>query len=674
MIRRPMVKVAACLAGVPVAAVVLVMIVLGSMDFSRYKGMVVEAVRTATGRELTIAGEVDLSFGFTPSLVVDRITLTNAPWGTRPEMLTVGRVEVKVALLPLLAGRLAVRRLVLVEPDILLETDGSGVGNWVFPQSAGSRGDLPEVNRVEIRQGVFRYRDGKSGRTTLLALERLEAGAAGLDSPIAMELHGAWNEAPVEARASLGSLRSATAGEPFPLSLVATAGGAAIKIDGTVSGAAGDTAGKGLDLALGLEGADLAGLAGLAGVSLHRMGPYRLQGRLTGKADGYLLDGIRAGLGRSDLAGSLAVRTAGKRPGLEAHLTSDLLDLRDFLRPEPGKKAAAPAGKDGFKGRKIFTDKPLDLAALQGVDARVQFRAGRLQTPSLLLENVKAALVLAGGRLSVQPFTAGLGGGNLTAGLVLNSGRTMPQLRFNLKASGVAAGAVLAQLGKGEIMSGVPLDIDLELSGNGNSQRAVMAGLNGRFLLQAGQGRVNNRYLDFAGGDVLSQLLAALHPTAVRKDYTVLECAVVNFTVKDGIATTNRGIAAKTTLMTVVGSGGINLKTEGLDIGIKPAARSGIGVNLGQLAGAVRLGGTLAEPGVRVDPLGVAKTAATIGGAIATGGVSLLAGALFERATTDDDPCRTALGSKAGSKGAAAPADDGREDGIGGMLRGLFGR
>lgn len=673
---RPIVKIAGGFGALVLVVVLAAAVVLSTMDFNRYKGLVVDAVFTATGRKLVIAGDVDLALGFTPALVVEGISLANAAWGSRPEMLTVGRAEVKVALLPLFSRRLVVRRLVLLEPDILLETSAAGVGNWVFPRPKESSSEVPEVHHVVIRKGLFRYRDGESGRTTLFALENLAASAAGLESPVTVKLAGTWNGAPATAKATLGSLQALTAGESFPLSLVASAGGAAITVDGTIAGSAGKSTGKGLDLAVGLEGADLAGLAGLADVRLHRTGPYRLQGRLTGQGKGYLFDNIVAKLGKSDLSGSLAVRSVAKHLEIEADLGSGLFDFHDFLPGGPKQQGAAPAGPGASGKKRVFSDEPLFPAALPEMDAKVKFRAQRLVTSSMLLEKAGLDLELAKGKLTVRPFTARVGGGDLSADLFLDRSRSLPQLRFNLKTRGVEAGRVLAGLGKGEIMSGVPMAITLELAGSGHSLRALMAGLDGRVLLQAGPGRINSRYLDFAGADVLSQLLAALYPTTVRKDHTALECAVFNFAVRDGIATTSKGIALRTSLMTVVGSGGINLKTEELDIGIKPAARSGIGVNLGQLAGAVRLGGTLARPGVRVDPAGAVKTAATIGGAIATGGVSLLAGALFERATADEDPCRTALGLKPARQDAARPATDRdrQEGGIGGVIKGLFGR
>ncbi len=47
-------------------------------------------------------------------------------------MATAARVEARVELLPLLSRRVEIARVTLVRPDILLETDANGRGNWQF--------------------------------------------------------------------------------------------------------------------------------------------------------------------------------------------------------------------------------------------------------------------------------------------------------------------------------------------------------------------------------------------------------------------------------------------------------------------------------------------------------------------------------------------------------------
>ena len=64
--------------------------------------------------------------------------VSNASWAKSPELLSAKRVEVEVALLPLLQRRFQLVRLNLIEPVIALETNAKGQGNW---QPAESRSE-----------------------------------------------------------------------------------------------------------------------------------------------------------------------------------------------------------------------------------------------------------------------------------------------------------------------------------------------------------------------------------------------------------------------------------------------------------------------------------------------------------------------------------------------------
>ena len=69
-----------------VAGVVTGIVIIKSLDFNEYRGLIAEQVKSATGRDLTISGELNLSLSLSPSVVVEGVTFANAPWGTRNEM------------------------------------------------------------------------------------------------------------------------------------------------------------------------------------------------------------------------------------------------------------------------------------------------------------------------------------------------------------------------------------------------------------------------------------------------------------------------------------------------------------------------------------------------------------------------------------------------------------
>ena len=57
---------------------------LSFFDFNRFKPLIAQAVKGATGRELTIGGDIDFKVGSVTTLVAEDVALQNAPWGSRP--------------------------------------------------------------------------------------------------------------------------------------------------------------------------------------------------------------------------------------------------------------------------------------------------------------------------------------------------------------------------------------------------------------------------------------------------------------------------------------------------------------------------------------------------------------------------------------------------------------
>jgi hypothetical protein len=219
-------------------------------------------------------------------------------------------------------------------------------------------------------------------------------------------------------------------------------------------------------------------------------------------------------------------------------------------------------------------------------------------------------------------------------------------------------------------VTGGSTDLAINLDGPGESAARFVGGANGEVRIVMGPARASGAALD-AGGGAISGILDKVNPFRRTDPYTELRCAVVRLPVRDGIATSQRTIAYETAKVNMVMAGTINLRTEALDLAIRPTVKEGIGIGAGALAELVRVTGTLADPSVGIDTLGSARAALSVGGAILTGGLSLLGEMAYSKVTADQHPCQTAL---AGGAPAKAPAPEPKKDdeGFFGSVRRLF--
>lgn len=213
------------LAGLGVALVAGAAVFVYTFDADRYRGEVAAEAKALTGRELRIGGRLQLDLlAAAPALVAENVSLANVPGGSQPDMLRVKRLELQVHLMPLLSGRVEIARLILVEPEVLLETDRGGRPNWRFEPggtaaapgtSAEGPAELPSIENVRIERARIVYRDGASGSVGTLRLESVTLKAAGLGSPIALAVRGALDDRPVDIAGSFGPLTDLMAGRPY---------------------------------------------------------------------------------------------------------------------------------------------------------------------------------------------------------------------------------------------------------------------------------------------------------------------------------------------------------------------------------------------------------------------------------------------------------------------------
>jgi len=227
------------------------------------------------------------------------------------------------------------------------------------------------------------------------------------------------------------------------------------------------------------------------------------------------------------------------------------------------------------------------------------------------------------------------------------------------------------------------LDADIDLSAQGSSIAGLMGGLNGKTVLVMGKGRVDKKYIDRLGGNLSSSLFHLLNPfpQEAQPASTSINCFVSGFSIKDGAARTTV-LALNTDDMVVVGEGEINLKTERLNLSLKPVPKEGFGthatgklnISLDELTRPFKLGGTLAHPSLAVDPTQIAIIfGRAIGGVLLFGPVGIAA-VLVGSSSGDENSCMAAIeAAKKGVRVKKGPVGKVTE-GAGKELKKLFGK
>jgi hypothetical protein len=319
-----------------VVALVVVYTMVVNYDFNTLKPQLTRAVQANTGRELALRGDVTVKFGLTPAVVVEDVSFQNAPWGSRPDLAKMKRLEVQVALLPLLKGEVSLQRLVLVEPDILIETDQTGRSNLLFPTRAkevppvapptspqgGTTVPALLVNQIRIDNGRLTYKDGQTGKLHVVALKRGYADASTPDAPLKIALQGTYNDQPLEMEGTLGALLALPSPHAsWPVNLRAKLGETTVTVQGTIQDVLRT---RGLALTITAQGASLPALVQLADVhTVPDLGPFKVSCKVTNPGGRIAVEEIAAEVGTTALLHlklSGAIKDVLAQQGIDLHV------------------------------------------------------------------------------------------------------------------------------------------------------------------------------------------------------------------------------------------------------------------------------------------------------------------------------------------------------------------
>jgi uncharacterized protein involved in outer membrane biogenesis len=129
------------------------------LDVDSYKPQLETAASETLGMETRIGGDLGIRLFPRLQITLEEVRLANQ--GT--DVVTIKEARLGIGLLPLLAKRIDVRTLTLVQPKFFIERDRAGNFNFERPEAAGGRLPGLDYSRIAITEGTFQFADQPSG-------------------------------------------------------------------------------------------------------------------------------------------------------------------------------------------------------------------------------------------------------------------------------------------------------------------------------------------------------------------------------------------------------------------------------------------------------------------------------------------------------------------------------
>ncbi|MES2489501.1 MAG: AsmA family protein [Pseudomonadota bacterium] len=572
-------------------------------DWNWFKPLVESRASASLGRHVTL-GHLDVELSRQPLIVLDDIVIANPPdFPADSAFSKIAKLSVRIDPRKGFDGIVSLPEISISAAEAFLLLGPSGKPNYIFEALKAKKepsGPAVEIGQVTITDGDVHFVDPKLKSDFRLKV-RTERAADTAEPKLHVDVEGTYADQPITGRFIGGAVLSLRdSAHPYPVDLLVKHGATVATLVGTIERPIDFGGAK---LKLDFRGANLADLYLLTGVPLPPTSAYRLTGGLDIAKGSVQFQHFTGTVGESDMSGDLAIDlTAEPRRMITANVTSKKLVMADLggaigatpteantkLETPEQKKARAKKEASG----KVLPDIPISLPRIRAADLDATYKATRLESASIPLDNLDLHITIVDGQMSLSPVRFGVGSGSIVANIMLDGRQDLVHAVADVDFRKLDVSHILKKMtafhGDGKI-GGV-----LRIDSTGNSVADMLGRGNGEMKLFMSGGDVSALLVNLMGLDLGNSLRAALGIPRRAE----LHCMVADMGLKQGQVST-RTLLVDTTEANIIGSGSVNLRDELIDYRLKTEPKH---INIGSVGTPINIKGTLKDPKIRLEP------------------------------------------------------------------------
>ena len=561
-------------------------------------------VRKATGRELTIAGDVGFALLPNLTLALSDVRFANVPNAAQPVMLALEQLDLSLKLIPLLGGNIEIDQFVLTRPQIHLEIDAHNNPNWLFPGLSSDQRSITEqplqtgtaeksppthpidsqesdhdsyesdsaplaglqlqLGDVRLDQATITYTDNYKNIQERLEQVSMTLHLPSLDAPFSAEGGLVWRAQEISLELETGALRTLLEGGTTPTKMILAGSPVNLSFEGAVQ----NTQQFKVDGKLDLQIPSVRGLAAWTGNPLAPsmgetgLGLLAITGQV--KVDGphygfqqaqFSLDTIRA-------QGQFAADLSAAIPALSGKLAVEMLDLNPYL-PKEDLQTEEPTQARKSKQEpspatpQQWSREPIDFSVLRTVNLDLELAVQEIRYQKIKIGQGNLAVKLSNGLMTANLQQLKLYDGSVTGQISVNGKSKIAQMVSNLNLTGVQANPLLTDAADFSKLEGVS-NVGFNIKSNGRSQAELIRNLagDGKFAFRDGAIiGINIGSIIRNAKNLIRQKINADNGSVSKTDFTELSGSV---TIRDGVAT-NQDLKMLAPLFRLSGTGSTDL-------------------------------------------------------------------------------------------------------------------
>ena len=648
--------------------IVAIGIALSQVDLESLRGNILSALRETTNMPVEIDGKMSWHFSLRPEIELNDVRVPNAEWANNKNMFTAKKIYVRLDLLSLFESHPVIRRVKVYDAKIAIEKNENDETSIVFNNSQTPQ-KLPDtektiISKYPIEQLPFGGLDVENLSVDLYG-DKYELASFGISNYMrrSHREYSGWVK-PYDTNFPFVIQFSEYNSERkiYPVRVAFATGGEALIADIALEG----TSKMPIDFVVRGDIPNIKESGNWFNIDIIQLPKIKINiaGGIDRKKISFRKSSIAVNGSSINFSGTYD--WSKKTPVIRADVSSDKINLYKSF-PEwygAGKEWVHPD-----RDLNIFQDMPLFGEYLYAADAEINLNLKHfIVYRSLDLSDLNAKIKIEN-KAARADVNLVIGGGKLNAILISDIyengifDATMAAVGKN-----VSVGEIIKQVDVKNVLSGLPVNIDLFVKAHGKNMSEIMQTITGPVMVYStDKGFAHADLVEYMyGGDFLTSLRHNVQDlfTGNKRDMIEIDTAIVNVKLRNGLIETQNGVAVETKVINMRLAGSLDLGKETIQMSLATVPVRGLKLSLsGNLVNAMQISGNLAEPDFKISSAAVAgKVGSAVGIGLLlsplTGGLSIaggllagvLAGDLLEGWLADDNPYKTAMNSGAPRK------------------------
>ncbi|MBL4852274.1 MAG: AsmA family protein [Gammaproteobacteria bacterium] len=635
------------------------------IDANAFKQKIITEVHNATGRELTIDGDLDISLFPWIGLSANNVSLSNAKGFSDKPFASLDRAEFAIKLLPVFRKEIEADAITLHGLKLYLGVNKQGVSNWADltgastektsqPENSNALAGLSafSIGGIDIRDAEIVWDDQQTPQKFTVSGFDLNVGTILPGKPVALKIDFDVDSEPriIDGHINIKGVTSVDLANQLvaisDFNFISTLNGPAlptqameVRLSSDLSldmakdalslqnlvfatlgiQAKGQLTASQLSSSLQFKGQididefSLRELLSKLGITIETADPTvlaktSLNVDFSGNTNKLSLTSLGVKLDDTQLSGDFSISEFSK-PMINAKLKLDSIDLDRYLPPPVEDSAAANTPASGTGNSPATTPGAVDnswMHPLRTLLAKAQFDVGALKINKLTLTQLATTLTAKGGLITLHPLTASLYNGSYQGHIQLNSNLDTPIISVNESLKDVNAGALLKDLMNDDKIIGT-VNAQAKLTMRGSTPEQIKKTANGDIQFSFINGAVKGINISKIIRDAKATLSGKKTSSDGEPQQTDFAELSGTANIKSGLLQ-NQDLLMKSPFFRIAGRGKANLVNESIDyfieVAIVETSKGQGGKELDSLKGLtipVKIGGTFSNPKFKPD-------------------------------------------------------------------------